>query len=122
MDRKNFIQFLVISAVILAAWYGAMMIFGLGKPQQRLVPRQGQGPVPAQGQDETPVAPSDGTIGPAPAPQVPLRTDIVRENGTLRVSFTNSGAALEWVQLLDYRAPFFEEVGGAGASDLCPAI
>ncbi|MDP6439126.1 MAG: membrane protein insertase YidC, partial [Candidatus Brocadiia bacterium] len=117
MDRKNFIQFLVISAVILAAWYGAMMIFGLGKPPQRPVPRQGQEPVPAQGQDETPVAPSDGTIGPAPAqaPQVPLKTGIVRENGTLRVSFTNLGAALERVQLLNYRAPYFEEVEGEKA-------
>lgn len=109
MDKKTFIQFLVVSALMLALWYGAVAMFGIGKRP----PVQPQ-PVRQQPDQDRPPAM-------VAHPDEPVRTDtemaavetrIVLRNDLVEMSWTNRGAALRQVQLLSYRAPYTELVGG----------
>jgi len=117
MDKKAFAQFLLLSAVVLIVWWGAnyLLLGGrraprplVGKPIERIpsdaVPEQA-----AQAQ----ITPKAQRLAPTPPPPQQqegskLVEGLVLEGKHLRTVWTNRGAALQKLQILDehYRAPY----------------
>jgi len=124
MDKKTFAQFLVVSALVLVAWWGLNLFFFAPRQQARRgVPLQRQQRPPAQLEQappEAPRAPAEETAAgeptekeAAPAPPAPegapkLVEDLELSNQHLRTRWTNVGAALQSLTVLDahYRAPY----------------
>jgi len=110
MDKQTFIQFLIVSSVILVAWwtvsyfvYGRRAAERRAAEPQRHVERVAPPPAPEQ----EPVRPDVAQPPPAPEPEP---VEIVLENGTIRTEWTNRGAALKRLTVLDerYKAPYTE--------------
>jgi len=118
MDKKNLIPFLMLSALVLAAWYAATFFLAPKKaaePAPQPIPGQAEqqgvqeGPALAHpAADQAPALPE----GTAPASEVPLIRGIVLENDKIKTSWTNRGAALQYVQLKEFQAPYFEKTDG----------
>lgn len=132
MDKETFIQFVIISAVILIAWWAAQY-FLLAEHRQQRAPqgaaqRQAAQPPPARpAEPPQPAEPAEGTQQPPekdgpvgepeqpPAPE-PVEAEAVevREatlaNERLKTVWTNRGAALKKLTILDdkYKAPYYE--------------
>jgi len=124
MDKKTLIQFLLLSVLILAGWgiiyyvkYGR-----LGLPAvlpQRPVPQQPapQQPAPpaAPEQPPAPVPAVQAVEAPAaPQPEEQVKpVDLKLENKHLQMTWTNVGASLRSLVLLDprYKAPYYEGDG-----------
>jgi len=109
MDKKTFIQFLLVSMVIMTAWSLLM-----GPRLARMRAEQAPAPPAASNQVEPQEPLKEPTVEQPPAPE--KEVDVVRgiplSNDLLGTSWTNVGAALEQVQLLEYRAPYFVEKDG----------
>ncbi len=111
MDKQTFIQFLIISSVILVAWWTASyFIYGRSaarrqapEPQQRVEP---VAPAAAPGGEAARPAALEALREPAPEPV----EGIVLANDLIRTEWTNKGAALQSLTLLDerYKAPYRE--------------
>ncbi len=131
MDRKTLTEFLALTVLILAAWgiFYHFMYAGKQQPQPAPAPArqaaaQAQAPPPAQpapqGQaaaapegQEAPAQPAAGNA-PAPAPAEQIKpVDVKLENKHLQMTWTNVGAALRTLVLLDkrYRAPYYDKQG-----------
>ena len=125
MDKKSFILFLLISALIMVGWYlGVSLVFG-----KRLAQRAGEPPRPTTPGGEEPQAgeppqSQQPSLTQAPAGQVPEGDQqaeagpkieevhgLCLRNEVIEACWTNRGAALESLTLLRYRAPYFEEGG-----------
>ncbi len=109
MDKETFAKFLLASAVVLGGWWAGSYFF---MHEEKAAPRP---PAQAARQEipEKPVVeePEEPTSPPAPAP--PKRAaepveGLVVSNQHLRAEWTNVGAALQRLQLLDeqYKAPY----------------
>ena len=118
MDRKTFIQFLLISMVIMTVWY---LVMGQRLPSRQVEPDgqpraapQEPAPPAATDQVEPSEPPEEPTVEQPPPPEkaVEVVPRIILSNELISTSWTNVGAGLEWVQLLQYRAPYFEERDG----------
>ena len=116
MDKKTFLQFIAVSAVILLVW-NVLMWFWYAK-RAREMPQAapiaavpGQEAPPAEGKTE-PAAPEEPTaIAPAPEGQPEKVSDLVLANQNIESSWTNRGASLERLKLLNYKAAYFEDDG-----------
>jgi len=120
MDKKTFAQFLLISTVILLGWWAASyMIYG---PAARRAPAPGAVPEqrgaqpaaaaraqePRPGEEAAPLPElAEQAQGQEPAPEIEL---VRLQNEHLQLLWTNAGAALARLTLLDsrFRAPYTE--------------
>ncbi len=110
MDKKTFVQFLIISSVILAAWWVTSFLLFRGQPMarrpERRVAARVPGPAPAAAEEAEEIA--------QPVPGQPLQDQpelvdsIVLANELIRTEWTNRGASLQRLTLLDerYKAPY----------------
>ena len=113
MDKKTFAQFLLAATVVLVSWWVAgIVIYG---PRDRLAEQQPIPQPPAAELIEVAVPAGPGQqqiVAPpaAPAPPANVREDIVLENDVIRTHWTNVGAALQKLEIVDerYRAPYME--------------
>jgi len=118
MDKKAFLEFLLISLFIIVAWQ-LVTVTLFGKPQRRA----GQAPLAGPEQPRGEAAPQ-AVAGPerpgpaveAPGAQIEEKHGLILENENLRASWTNRGAALESLTLKRYRAPY--SAGGDGERPL----
>jgi YidC/Oxa1 family membrane protein insertase len=132
MDKKTFLQFLLISAVILIGWNFVMLLWPTDEAPEGPVP-EGNAPVeraneqaPAAQTAEKPatetrqqptVSEQQQDVGVEEpveeTAEIEQATEevhgLVLENEFIRASWTNKGAGLERLDLLDYRAPYFKE-------------
>jgi YidC/Oxa1 family membrane protein insertase len=120
MDKKTFAQFLVVSAIILLVWWTASYVFyrprarpepAPAPPAERPVVKEAPAeppepaPLPAERRDEV------AALAVSPAPErepEPELVEAVLANELIRTTWTNHGAALKKLELLDerYRAPY----------------
>ncbi|KPK62209.1 MAG: hypothetical protein AMK73_06525 [Planctomycetes bacterium SM23_32] len=122
MDKKTFAQFLIASTLILLVWWAASYVLYGPHARGRQAPpaappaagQEGRAPAlapapgaPPESLDET--APTALPPAPTPEPE-PEPVEAVLDNGVLSTTWTNRGAALRRLQLLDerYRAPYKE--------------
>ncbi len=110
MDKKTFVQFLIISSVILAAWWVTSFLLFRGRP----VASRPERAVAARAQQPPPAAPGEAEEIAQPVPVEPpqeqpeLVPGIVLANELIRTEWTNRGASLQRLTLLDerYKAPY----------------
>ena len=101
MDPKSFKQFLLITALILAAWYFANRLRSL--EGDRPPPPAEQDTAERPGQGDQPVT----TVQAVEAEGVRLEQGIVLQNDLIRTLWTNRGAALERVEMIkEFKAPY----------------
>ena len=119
MDKKTFIQFLMISMIVMGLWSLIMRIYyprrQVEPAVQREVAEQADESKPAYqaGVPAPPGEPGVAEIAPtAEQPPPPEKSGIPLSNDLIATSWTNRGAALEQVQLLRYKAPYHEEQDG----------
>jgi YidC/Oxa1 family membrane protein insertase len=125
MDRKTLTQFLVISFLILAVWAGAARLLYTPQappPVPQGAPAQQAQPAPQQLDAQQPPVQAPAAAEPPPqqppaaqpaAPEAPAAEvkSLRLENKHLQMEWTNLGAALHTLVLLDnrYRAPYYED-------------
>ena len=114
MDRKTFIQFLIISALVFGVWYLFVWLF---------LPKQAPAQGPVEGGLPAEMQPHAGVTEEAPAPAIAAapekQIDVLRGlplgNEVIHSTWTNVGAALEKMQLKGYKVPYFTHEGGEKA-------
>ncbi len=115
MDKKTFAQFLLISALVLIVWWGLNLL--VLSPREPVRPDEPEPPAPPEVVEEPlpePVEPPEPEPTPEPVPPEPPEDmpepveDLELVSGMLRTRWTNVGAALQSLTLLDnrYRAPY----------------
>ncbi len=112
MERKTFIQFILISTLILGVWWlGIGLLYGWKRPVAPPAPQEP--PRQVTQRPETPREESPVALEPAPPEkEIGAVSGLILRNDLLSTSWTNRGAALERVQLLQYRAPYHEKKNG----------
>lgn len=122
MDRKTFIQFMIISMIIMTAWY-LLMGRHQAKKRDEVTPGQQetQEPVPPRTveREVAPAPPREERTGQlvgaaerSPKSTAKLERGIPLGNQLIGTRWTNKGAGAEQVQLLNYKAPYYTEEDG----------
>jgi YidC/Oxa1 family membrane protein insertase len=108
MDPKTFREFLIVAALIFAAWYGVRLL----APDS---PRPGPSPERQIPLEPAPPRPPETPSDVEQEPDIELEEDIVLgagEDDLLRTTWTNRGAALQSLELTDLRAPYVDRQAG----------
>ncbi len=123
MDKKTFIQFIIVSAVVLLAWEAINRVFDIGpRPAQPDPVETVDEPLEKPDRPDDPTPPTEVTDdvdddAPVVKEDVPvveeeqpdIQEGLVIENDKIRTEWTNRGAALQKLQLLEYKAPYFKD-------------
>ncbi len=112
MNKKSFILFLLVSALIMVGWYlGVSLIYGKRLAQRAGPPEQAQPQQPSL--TEVPGAQAaEGKPEAEARPQMEELRDLPPlQNEYIESCWINRGAALKSLTLLRYKAPYFEGDG-----------
>ncbi len=111
MDKKTFAQFLIFTAMVLVAWWAASYV--IYKPTHLAAPPAPAAPAPpAPAEPGRPAAPGQpaAPVPPAAAQgaKQPALAEAVLANDVIQTTWTNKGASLVRLELLDprYGAPY----------------
>jgi len=109
MDKKTFLQFLLISVAIIVGWQLVMLlVFGKPRPAGRPAePAEARPAEQIEQPQEPPTEPAEAV--PVVGADIAVERGLILENDLLQTSWTNMGAALERLTLKHYRAPYKDE-------------
>lgn len=114
MDKEEFLHFIVISILVLGIWYFFVVpFFGLGPRRKGARPAETELVERAEEPLQKPLSPPSAITlppkEPAPATLVDVRDDLILVNDLIKTYWTNQGAALRRVELLEYKASYKTE-------------